>query len=588
MFEAIIKRGTLMTVFVLIVSVLGIVAAFRIPIQMIPDLEVRTITIRTAWPGATPQDVEKEIVIEQEEYLRSIPGLQRILSESSFGRANIELEFPFGIDLNETLIHVNNALSQVPSYPNNVDEPRIYATSFSSNSFMYFRVAPLKGNPRNLDMVLMQDFVDDHVRTQMETVQGVSLVNVYGGAERQVQVLLDPQKLSERDITISDVRDAIIQRNRDISGGELEQGKRRYLLRTMGRFRDLQELRDLILTRRGDSIIRLGDVSQVKLDHFELSRLSYTDGDPVIGLSVRRQAGSNVINIKNDLMKEMEIINRDILNPAGMYMRLIADDVGYVKSSIQNVIRCVERCDLHVADVVLEPLASADAVLSEDEKEIGVAVVDIGGGTTDVIMYAEGGICHTSAVPAGGNNITSDVAAGLRTPVAEAERLKRNAGCALGRMIADDEEIEVPGVGGHPPRRVARRLLGDIIEPRVEEIFSEVRRRMEETGVLEQVSSGCVLTGGAALMEGMVECAEEILGMPIRLGQPIGVKGITQLVQGPQYATGVGLIRYGAQQLAEARGRRAQQEASAEPADADESSRKAGGGGFWRWLKTAF
>ena len=337
MFEAIIKRGTLMTVLVLIVSVLGIVAASRIPIQMIPDLEVRTITVRTAWPGATPQDVEKEIVIEQEEYLRSIPGLQRILSEASFGRANIELEFPFGIDLNETLIHVNNALSQVPSYPNNVDEPRIYATSFSSNSFMYFRVAPLKGNPRNLDMVLMQDFVDDHVRIQMETVQGVSLVNVYGGAERQVQVLLDPQKLSERDITIGDVRDAIIQRNRDISGGEVEQGKRRYLLRTVGRFRDLQELRDLILTRRGDSIIRLGDVSQVKLDHFELSRLSYTDGDPVIGLSVRRQAGSNVIDIKNDLMKEMEIINRDILNPAGMYMRLIADDVGYVQSSIQNV-----------------------------------------------------------------------------------------------------------------------------------------------------------------------------------------------------------------------------------------------------------
>ena len=337
MFDAIIKRGTLMTVIILIISVLGVVAALRIPVQMIPDLEVRTITVRTAWPGATPQDIEKEIVIEQEEYLRSIPGLQRIISSSSFGRASIELEFPFGIDLNETLIHVNNALSQVPSYPLNVDEPRIYATSFSSNSFMYFRVAPLKGNPKNLDMVLMQDFIDDQVRTRMETIPGVSLVNVYGGAERQIQILLDPARLSERDITIEDVRRAITERNRDISGGEIESGKRRYLLRTVGRFRDLQELRNLILVRRGDSLIRLGDVAEIQLDHFEMSRVSYTDGDPVIGLSVRRQAGSNVIDIKDALMQEMVHINKDILNPAGMYMRLIADDVGYVESSIYNV-----------------------------------------------------------------------------------------------------------------------------------------------------------------------------------------------------------------------------------------------------------
>jgi multidrug efflux pump subunit AcrB len=337
MFEAIVKRGTLMTVIILIVSVLGVMAALRIPVQMIPDLEVRTVTVRTTWPGATPQDIEKEIVIEQEEYLRSIPGLQRIISSSSFGRASIELEFPFGIDLNETLINVNNALSQVPSYPVNVDEPRIYATSFSANSFMYFRVAPLPGNPRKLDMVLMQDFIDDHVRTRMETVPGVSLVNVYGGAERQVQVLLDPERLSERDISIQDVRRAIAERNRDISGGEIESGKRRYLLRTVGRFENLQELRDLILVRRGDSLIRLGDVAEVRLDHYELSRISYTDGDPVIGLSVRRQAGSNVIAIKEKLMVEMEHINDDVLRPAGMFMRLIADDVGYVQASVQNV-----------------------------------------------------------------------------------------------------------------------------------------------------------------------------------------------------------------------------------------------------------
>jgi cell division protein FtsA len=154
-------------------------------------------------------------------------------------------------------------------------------------------------------------------------------------------------------------------------------------------------------------------------------------------------------------------------------------------------------------------------------------------------------------------------------------------------MIADDEEIEVPGVGGHAPRRVARRLLSDIVEPRVEEIFGEARRRIEETGLLEQVSSGCVLTGGAALMEGMVECAQEILGMPVRLGFPVGVKGIFQLVQGPQYATGVGLVRFGAERLAE-QALHGDEQRAPEPRQAVEARAGAKGSSIWEWVRAAF
>jgi cell division protein FtsA len=244
---------------------------------------------------------------------------------------------------------------------------------------------------------------------------------------------------------------------------------------------------------------------------------------------------------------------RDPIGMSGVRLQVRVNLVTAATSCVQNVIRCVERCNLNVADVVLEPLASAEAVLSEDEKEIGVAVIDIGGGTTDLLLYVEGGIAHTSVIPVGGNNVTNDVAAGLRTPMGEAERLKRNFGCALGRMVADEEEVEVPGVGGHAPRRAARRVLSDIIEPRVEEIFALVRKRVEDTGLLEQLSAGVVLTGGAVLLEGMSEFAEEILGMPVRLGYPVGIKGITQLVQGPQFATGVGLVKFGAQALAHAR-----------------------------------
>ncbi|MEJ2515023.1 MAG: efflux RND transporter permease subunit [Gammaproteobacteria bacterium] len=337
MFEAIVRHGILMTVAVLILAVLGIVAASRIPVQMIPDLEVRTVTVDTRWPGATPQDVEQEILIEQEEYLRNVPNLLRITSTASSGRAEIELEFPFGVDITETLIRVSNALSQVPSYPINVDEPRILATSFSSNAFMFFRIMPLPGNPRGLDMDLMRDFVEDNVRTRMESVPGVSEVGVGGGAERQIQVLLDPARLAERGLTVAQVRTAIRERNRDVSGGELESGKRRYLLRTVGRFEDVAALEDMIISRRGDSLIRLGDVAGVRLDHFELRDRSWSDGEPVLSLYVRREAGSNVIDIKQAMLPQMERINEEVLRPAGMVMSLTSDDVRYVEASVRNV-----------------------------------------------------------------------------------------------------------------------------------------------------------------------------------------------------------------------------------------------------------
>ncbi len=337
MFEALVRHGILIAVITLIVTVLGLVASTRIPVQMIPDLEVRTISVRTLWPGATPQDVEKEILIEQEEQLRTVPGLQRMVSSASFGRARVELEFPFGIDLNNTLIDVINALNRVSDYPENVNEPRIYATSFSSNSFMFFRVMPLPGNPRKLDMAPLQDFVRDNVAARLETVPGVTNVSTYGGAARQIQIHVDPLRLAERNLTMGQVRRAVRERNRDISGGEIESGKRRYLLRTIGRFDDVEDLEQVIVDSSGDALIRLGEIAEIRLGHFEIDRFFLTDGNSALGMSVRRQAGSNVIDIKRQMMPLVDEINRDLLNPAGMQMRLIADDVGYVEASIFNV-----------------------------------------------------------------------------------------------------------------------------------------------------------------------------------------------------------------------------------------------------------
>jgi multidrug efflux pump subunit AcrB len=337
MFENIVQRGTLLTVTVLIVCVLGIAAAVRIPVQMIPDLDVRVISVRTSWPGATPQDVEKEILIEQEDYLRNLPNLSRIIATARSGVAEIELEFPLGTDITEMLIRVNNALSQVPSYPENVDEPRIFANSFSSNSFMFFSITPLPGNPRQLDMDLALDFLEDHVKPRLAGVAGVSEVGLYGGVERQVQVLVDPARLAQRGLSLDDVRQAIRSRNRDRSAGEVDAGKRQYLLRTIGRFEDVEALNDLILARRGDVVIRLSDVARVQLDHFEKRAVSSYNGAQNIFVALRREAGSNVIDIKRAMLPTVAEIDSEVLRPAGLQIELIADDVRYVQESIRNV-----------------------------------------------------------------------------------------------------------------------------------------------------------------------------------------------------------------------------------------------------------
>ncbi|GAB5413427.1 MAG: efflux RND transporter permease subunit [Congregibacter sp.] len=337
MFDRIIHSGILTTVITLIVCVMGIVAALRIPVQMIPDLDVRVISVRTSWPGATPQDVEKEILIEQEDYLRNLPNLSRITATASTGTAEIELEFPLGTNITEMMIRVSNALSQVPSYPEDVDEPQIFASSFSSNGFIFFSIRPLEGNPRNIDMNLMLDFLTDTVRPKLASVPGVSEIQLRGGARRQIQIMIDPARLAQRGLSLPEVRNVIRSRNRDRSGGDVVDGKRQYLLRTVGRFEDLDSLRQLILSRRGDQIIRLEDVATVELDHFETRSEARYNGSPHIFVVVRREAGSNVIDIKKQMMPVAESLNRNELAEAGMQMTLQSDDVRYVEASVANV-----------------------------------------------------------------------------------------------------------------------------------------------------------------------------------------------------------------------------------------------------------
>ena len=236
---------------------------------------------------------------------------------------------------------------------------------------------------------------------------------------------------------------------------------------------------------------------------------------------------------------------KDPVGMSGVRLEAKVHIVTGAVTSAQNVIKCCNRAGLNVCDIILEQLASSEAVWSQDEKELGVALVDIGGGTTDIAIFSRGALIHTSVLALGGNHITNDVAVGLRTPAHEAERIKQKYGCALTSLVSKDETIEVPSVGGRNPRIVSRQILAEIIEPRLEEIFSLVRQEIVRAGCEDLVAAGIVLTGGTAIIDGGPELAEQVFHLPVRRGVPHNIGGLVDVVKSPMFSTGVGLIQIG-------------------------------------------
>lgn len=240
--------------------------------------------------------------------------------------------------------------------------------------------------------------------------------------------------------------------------------------------------------------------------------------------------------------------NEGIREPVGMSGIRLEAKVHLVTGAVaaaQNIVKCVQRCGLEVEDVVLEQLASSNSVLTEDEKELGICLVDTGGGTTDLAVFRGGAIQHTAVIPIAGDQVTNDIAVSLRTPTQYAEEIKIKYACALSQLANPDETIEVPSVGDRPPRRLARQTLAEVVEPRYEELFSLVRDELRRSGFEELIAAGIVLTGGSSKMEGAVELAEEIFHVPVRLGVPQYVEGLVDVVRNPIHATAVGLLLYG-------------------------------------------
>jgi cell division protein FtsA len=249
------------------------------------------------------------------------------------------------------------------------------------------------------------------------------------------------------------------------------------------------------------------------------------------------------------LPQEFVIDNQEgVKEPVGMSGVRLEAKVHMVTGAVsaaQNIIKCVRRCGLEVDDIILEQLAASYAALTEDEKDLGICLVDIGGGTTDIAVFINGAIHHTCVIPIAGDQVTNDIAVALRTPTQHAEDIKVQYACALTQLANPDETIEVPSVGDRPPRRLARQTLAEVVEPRYEELFTLVQAELRRSGYEDMIAAGIVLTGGSSKMEGVVELAEEIFHMPVRVGVPQYITGLSDVVRSPIYSTGVGLLLFG-------------------------------------------
>jgi cell division protein FtsA len=299
----------------------------------------------------------------------------------------------------------------------------------------------------------------------------------------------------------------------------------------------------------GSHIKSLNSHGMVKIKDAEVSQM---DVDRVIetARAIALPADQQILHI---LTQEFIIDGQDdVREPLGMSGMKLEVKVHIVTGAVaaaQNIVKCIKRCGIEVSDLILQPLASSLAVLTEDEKELGVCLVDIGGGTTDIAVFKQGAIRHTAVVPIAGDQMTNDVAVAFRTPTQSAEDIKVKHGCAL-RQLADPREIvEVPGVDGREPRQLSVQTLAEVLEPRIVELYELVLNELRRSGMEEMIASGIVITGGSAMMKGMVELGEEIFHMPVRMGLPRYVGGLSEVVSNPRYATGVGLVLMGKQQL---------------------------------------
>ena len=325
------------TVGVLLLLLFGGLALVNIPIQLTPDVSKPEITVSTFWPGASPHEIEREIIDEQEEQLKSLEGLVKMDSSSSDSQGTITLTFQVGTNTDSALLKVSNRLEQVPSYPDDVDKPVIRTVDVAASATAWFILLPTEEDGFEGDMFTLYDFVDDIVKPEFERVPGVASSNIFGGRERELQVIVDPALLAARQITLNQLGAALDRENRNYSGGNFDEGKRRYIVRTMGEYTSVEDVADIVVAVRAGIPIYLRDVARVRLGYRKADGFIFQKGQPSIAINAIKEPGSNALTVMAGLRQAAERINSDLLAPRGLRLELAADRTEYIVSSMDLV-----------------------------------------------------------------------------------------------------------------------------------------------------------------------------------------------------------------------------------------------------------
>lgn len=323
------------TVGVLLVVLFGVVSLLRLPVQLTPDVTKQEITVDTQWEGASPHEVEREVVEEQEEQLKGVEGLEKMFSSSSYGSAKIILRFPAGTNVDSSLLRVSNRLNQVRQYPSEVDEPVISSADTAGSAIGWFIFQPLEDNPEDIDT--MRDFAEDVIKSRFERVKGVAASNVYGGREREVQVIVDPAKLAARSLTVMDLAQALDEENRDFSAGDFDEGKRTYVVRTVGEYKSPEQIENVVVARRNGAPIYVRDLASVRLTYKDPLHVVRQRGAPCIAVNAVRETGANVLEIMAGLREAVEELNVELLHPRGFTLFQVYDETDYIYSSLSLV-----------------------------------------------------------------------------------------------------------------------------------------------------------------------------------------------------------------------------------------------------------
>jgi len=322
---------------VILLVMFGLIALFRLPVQLTPNVEDPIVTIETRWSGASPEEVEQEIVQEQEDQLKSLEGLLELESESLDGQGRITLTFRPGTDMDAAVLRVSNRLEQVPSYPDDADKPVIRTTDATRSAVAWFIVAPTEENGFEGDIWQLHDFLDDFVKPEFERVEGVAASNIYGGRRREMHVIVDPAQLAARGVTIAEIARALDDENRDYSGGDFDEGKRRYVVRTVGEYATAEDIESIVVAVRGGVPLYLRDVGRAELGYEKAQARVFNKGQPIVAINAGKEPGSNIFEVMAGIKEAAERVGRERLAPRGLRFIQVNDESEYITSSIDLV-----------------------------------------------------------------------------------------------------------------------------------------------------------------------------------------------------------------------------------------------------------